>query len=38
VMRKMATMEKLVMKMATVTVMKMKEEMKERILNNTQRN
>ena len=38
VMRKMTTMEKLMMKMVTVTVMKMKEEMKERILNNTQRN
>jgi hypothetical protein len=37
-MRLMTTMEKMVMTMVTVTVMEMTEEMKERILNNTQRN
>jgi hypothetical protein len=37
-MRLMTTMEKMEMTMVTVTVMEMTEEMKERILNNTQRN
>jgi hypothetical protein len=36
-MRLMTTMEKMVMTMVTVTVMEMTEEMKERILNKTQR-